>query len=165
MKVYKFKGVLESQPGKWGFSYVEVPWSVEEEFGTKASIRIKGTVNGIPMDRALKPKGDGTHYIMINTELQRKAGLRKGSEAAISFTVNEKPDELEIPEELEAGFEMEPGSKELFDAHVPSVRRNVVYWIATAKTPETRAKRAAEMLRRIVTGTLTAPKKRDKEHE
>ncbi len=158
-KIYTFKGVLENQPGKWGFSYVTVPYDVELEFGTKASVRIIGTVNGVAMDRALKPMGDGSHYIVINADLRRQAGLRTGNEAVISFVRNEEPDVLEIPEELEAGFQIEPGSKELFEAHMPGVKRGVVYWINSAKTPATREKRAVEMLRRIVSGTLTAPKK------
>jgi len=158
--VYKFKGILETRKGNPGFSYLTVPYDVEKEFGTKASVRIKGTINGIAMDRALKPMGDGSHYIMINTELRRLAGLRTGNEAVISFTVNEEPDILDIPEELEVGFELEPEARELFNAHIPSVRRGVVYWISTAKTPATREKRAAEMLRRIVSGTLTAGRKK-----
>ncbi len=160
-KIYKFKGTLENRAGKWGFSYVTVPFNVEQEFGTKASVRITGTVNGIHMDRALKPMGDGSHYIMINAELRRLAGLRIGSEAVISFMQNDEPDVLDIPEELEAGFEIEPGSRELFDAHIPSVKRGVVYWINSAKTPATREKRAVEMLRRIVTGTLTVGRKKN----
>jgi hypothetical protein len=160
-RIYKFKGVLEKQTGKWGFSYVVCPFAVAEEFGTNASVRIKGTINGMPMDRALKPKGDGTLYIMINTELQRLAGIRTGNEVSVSFVRNEAPDELEIPEELEAGFEIEPGSRDLFEAYTTSVKRNVVYWINSAKTAPTREKRAVEMLRRIVSGTLVAKKERN----
>lgn len=155
IKTYTFQGVLETLAGKWGHSFVTVPYDVNTEFGTNGTVRIKGTLNGIPIDRALIPRGDGTHYIIVNTELRRLAGLRAGNKVAISFVRNTDPDQIDIPEELEAGFEIEPGARELFHAHKTGLKRSVVYWISSAKTPATREKRAVEMLRRIVAGTLT----------
>lgn len=160
-KTYTFRGILETRPGKWGFSFITFPYPVEEEFGTRAMVRIRGTINGIALDRALIPMGDGTHYIRINTDLRRQAGLRTGNEVVVSLTQNEEPDVLEIPEELEACFDIEQGSRELFEAHITSVKRGVIHWITSAKTPATREKRAVEILRRIVSGTLTTPKKKE----
>ncbi len=153
-KTYRFDAVVELREGELKSWFVRFPHSVEEEFGTRSSVRIKGTMNGLPIDRALIPMGDGSHYILLNTEMRRKMGLRAGSPVAVIIAENDKPEELDLPEELAACFEMEPEAQRLFEGHIPSVRRNVVYWIASAKTPETRAKRAAEMLHRIMTGTL-----------
>lgn len=153
-KTYRFDGVVELQERGLRSWFVRFPHSVEEEFGTRSSVRVTGTINGHAIDRALIPMGDGSHYILLNTEMRRTMGLRAGSAVAVVLTENDRPEELELPEELAACFEMEPEAQQLFDAHIPSVRRNVVYWIASAKTPETRAKRAAEMLHRIMTGTL-----------
>lgn len=154
VKTYRFKAVMQRFAGKGGFYFIAFPFNVEKEFQSRSSVRVKGMLNGVGMDRALKPLGDGTHYILISPELRRKAGLRLGTEADIVLRQNETPDELELPEELEAAFELEPEARDLFEGHIPSVRRGVIYWINSAKRPETRAQRAAEMLRRILTGTL-----------
>ncbi len=150
-KTYRFKGKLERFAGKGSFYYIEFPFSVEKEFKTKSAVRVKGTLNDIPIDRALKPRGDGTHYILINTELRRQAGLRLGNEVTIRLVRNEQPDELEIPEELLEAFELEPEAQKTFEAQIPSMRRGMVYWINSSKRPETRAQRAGEILRRLMT--------------
>jgi hypothetical protein len=148
-KVFRFKAPLQrkNQAGAW--YYVTVPFDVAKEFGTKGVVRILGSYNQLPFDRALIPFGDGTHHIILSTEMRRKAGIKLGHEVAIEFTRNENPDEVTIPEELEEGFEIEPKAKEVFERQSTSFKRNVVIWINQAKQPETKAKRIAEALRRL----------------
>ncbi len=148
-KTYRFKGALQRFPGKGGIYYILFPYSVEKEFGVKIAVRVKGTLNNIPIDRALKPMGDGTHYIIVNTELRRQAGIRLGNEVTITLKRNQEPDELVIPEELQEVLDMEPRARETFGLQLPSTQRGMAYWISSAKRPETRAQRAAELLRRL----------------
>jgi len=152
MKTYRFTATLMRQPGKGGMYYVLFPHEVEKEFGTKGSVRVLGALNNIVIDRALIPRGDGTHYILINTELRRKAGLREGNTVIIAIKQNENPDILTIPEELIEGFEMEPEARKIFDQHTKGFQRSIIYWINTAKRTETRAQRVGEMLQRLISG-------------
>ncbi len=50
-------------------------------------------------------------------------------------------DNLLIPEDLTTSFYNSPPAKDNFDAFPPSTRRNILRWIASAKTSETRLKR------------------------
>lgn len=50
-------------------------------------------------------------------------------------------DALIVPEDLSAALDAAPAARERFDAMAPSYRRNVLRWIAAAKTAPTRAKR------------------------
>ena len=50
-------------------------------------------------------------------------------------------DALAIPPDLAAAFREFPGTAGAFSGMAPSYRRNVLRWIALAKTPPTRAKR------------------------
>jgi uncharacterized protein YdeI (YjbR/CyaY-like superfamily) len=53
------------------------------------------------------------------------------------------------PPELEAALAAEPAAQERWRALAPSHRRMYAHWILQAKRPETRARRAAETVRRV----------------
>ncbi|MCY7350102.1 MAG: YdeI/OmpD-associated family protein [Cytophagaceae bacterium] len=47
---------------------------------------------------------------------------------------------------------MEPTARETFNQLNPSTRRQAAYWVDSSKGLDVRAKRAAEMLRRLLSG-------------
>ncbi len=56
-------------------------------------------------------------------------------------------DSLEVPPDLAAALAAYPDARANFDAFPRSARHAILGWIATAKRPETRAKRVAETAR------------------
>jgi uncharacterized protein YdeI (YjbR/CyaY-like superfamily) len=56
-------------------------------------------------------------------------------------------DALIVPDDLRAALSARPIAETWFDASAPSYRRNVLRWIAAAKTAPTRKKRIAETVR------------------
>lgn len=156
-----FEGILERTEDRGGIHIVACPLDVQELFGTRGSVRVKGTMNGIAIDRALIPRGDGTHYIVVSPEMRRKAGLRLGNSVRFALTRNENPDELELPEELSVALELEPEAMAAFKKMTPGNARGLAYWIDSAKRPETRAQRAAEMVRRLLAGEHFGGKRKE----
>ena len=77
------------------------------------------------------------------------AGLAKieAAQADGSWTLLDSVERLEVPDDLAAEFDKYPDARAHFDAFPPSARRMALTWIATAKRPETRAKRVAETAR------------------
>ena len=77
------------------------------------------------------------------------AGLAKieAAQADGSWTLLDSVERLEVPDDLAAEFDKYPDARAHFDAFPPSARRMALAWIATAKRPETRAKRVAETAR------------------
>jgi len=67
--VIRFTAELEKMSGRFAWTYVEFPFDVQELFGKKGSVRIKGTINGVSMDRALMPTKSGYHIIVLGSEL------------------------------------------------------------------------------------------------
>lgn len=153
-QVFTFTGVLEKLTGKGAWSYVEFPHDVKALYGTRAAVRMKGTYNGIPMDRALLPNKSGYHLIIFSTEMRRKAKLKHGDPVRIEIWRNEKPDELVIPEELAETLDFFPEMKEAWDELTTGMRRGMCIWVGSGKTVETRAKRVAELLRRFENGNF-----------
>ena len=64
-----------------------------------------------------------------------------------SWSLLDSVDKLEVPADLAAAFAAYPDARANFDAFPPSARHASLTWIATAKRPETRARRIAETAR------------------
>jgi uncharacterized protein YdeI (YjbR/CyaY-like superfamily) len=59
-----------------------------------------------------------------------------------------------LPKEAMAAIEAVPGLKAKFDSLTPSRRKMLAYWIASAKRPETVARRLSQLEGYVDTGTL-----------
>lgn len=157
----RFEGILEKRVKIGGGHFVRVPSSVTKFFGTKGRVRVLGTMNGAAIDRALIPDGDGGHEIIIGTDVRKKTKAVEGGKVVIEIYRNPKPDEIDIPEELTAAIEMEPEAVRKFEKLTPGMKRNMAYWVNSGKLPETRVKRALEILRRIMNNYPFGGKKID----
>ena len=150
--IIRFDAVLKKMPGRFAWTFVEFPHDVEKMFGKRGSVRIKGTINGVPMDRALMPSKSGFHIIVLGTDLRRQAKVKTGEKAHFEVWLNTKPDELELPEELQETLDFFPEFKADWERMRPGMKRSVLIWLNNGKTMATRAKRVAEILRRSETG-------------
>lgn len=61
-----------------------------------------------------------------------------------SWSTLDEVDSLTVPEDLAAALAAVPPAERFFAALTSSQRKMILYWIASAKLPETRAKRVAE---------------------
>ena len=151
-KVIRFTAELEKMKGRFAWTFVEFPHEVHKMFGKKGTVRIKGTINGVPIDRALMPTKSGYHIIVFGTELRKKAKVKVGDRAVFEVWLNKKPDELELPRELKETLDFFPELAAGWARMKPGMKRSILIWINSGKTVHTRAKRVAELLRRFETG-------------
>jgi hypothetical protein len=164
-RIYHFEAVIDKPANALGWSHIVFPFNVESEFGVKGTVRILGTLNGIEFDRALMPCGDGDHLIIIGPEIRRAAKIQPGSTVKVVLWRNPNPNALNLPEELVAALEQVPEAQEAFEKLKPGMKRSIVYWIDSAKRPETRVNRAVEVLRRFESGTFYFGESREKRKE
>jgi uncharacterized protein YdeI (YjbR/CyaY-like superfamily) len=82
---------------------------------------------------------------LITDGLMREPGLRaiERAKANGSWSVLDDVEALVIPDDLAAAFAESPGARDAFERLSRTNRRNILQWIATAKRPQTRAKRIA----------------------
>lgn len=163
-KTYRFTAPLEKMNAQMAFTYVEVPIDVEQEFGTKGRVRVQGTVNGVAVDRALMPQKSGMHIIILGGDIRRAAKIKhQGDRVQVVFWKHPAPDQLDLPEELAETLDFLPEMKAAWDKLTPGMKRSMCYWVGSAKTEATRAKRVAELLRRFEVGDFQVGKGRHKE--
>lgn len=100
-----------------------------------------------------KPKSTWSKINKDKVERLTEAGLmKKAGDKAIatakengSWNLLDEVDALTIPKDLEKLFKAHKGSGVYFDTLSKSVKKMILYWIISAKRPETRLKRITEV--------------------
>lgn len=135
--------------GRGGGAGVEIPFSVEEAYGTQGRVKVRATFDGHAYRGSLVPM-DGCHLIGIRKELRRAIAKDVGDTVRVTLVRDMEPRTVTAPPELQAALDAAPDAKERYDALSYTHRREYAEWIAEAKKQETRDRRAAkavEMLR------------------
>ncbi|WP_114792304.1 YdeI/OmpD-associated family protein [Niabella yanshanensis] len=85
---------------------------------------------------------------LIAAGLMKEAGHQAIETARENGTWNtlDEVDALVIPPDLEKSFKAHKGSKAYFETLSKSVKKMILYWILSAKRPETRLKRVNEVV-------------------
>ena len=158
-RIFEFEAEVERFAGIGSGFRVFVPISVPDEFGTRGTVRVRGFMNQQPIERALLPHGDGTHFLLLSHKLCKGANVQHGQVARFRLQQDHRVREAVIPEELEVAFDLEPEAKSVFESLAPSYQRNICDYISEAKRPETREQRMNMMLNRLLTGYFKPAKK------
>jgi uncharacterized protein YdeI (YjbR/CyaY-like superfamily) len=106
----------------------------------------------------MSPRKPGSGWSRSNKEriarLERAGLLAPPGIAAVevakangSWTLLDSVEALEEPGDLARALDAEPAARRHFDAFPPSARKQILYWIASAKRDETRRRRIEEAVR------------------
>ncbi|MEA1882265.1 MAG: YdeI/OmpD-associated family protein [Candidatus Marinimicrobia bacterium] len=140
MKKFKTKLISYDISGAWTF--LTVPFSVEKEYGTKAQVKVKGTIDGISYKSTLLPLGDGKHNLVVKKEIRNKIGKEAGDIVSVTLEKDTAKRVVKAPQDLRDA--MTKKASEFFDGLAPSYKKAYVEWIESAKKEETRQRRIAK---------------------
>src|SRR5512145_2507558 len=96
-----FKAVILDPGG--GGAFVEVPFDVEKEFGSKRP-RVKAMIEGVPYRGTLTRMGTEFHLLIILKDIRAQIGKTFGDEIRITVELDEEPRAIEVPAELKKAF-------------------------------------------------------------
>jgi hypothetical protein len=133
-----------------GGAFVEVPFDVEEAFGSKRP-KVRAMIEGVPYRGILTRMGTEHHLLIILKEIREKIGRTFGDEVSITVEPDAEPRLIEVPAELKKAFRTEKEAKAFFGKLSYTHQREYVMWINEAKREETRQNRivkAIEMLKK-----------------
>jgi hypothetical protein len=135
-----------------GGVFAEVPFNVEEVFGSKGLIPIKATIDGEPYRGSLANMGTGCHIMPVLKAIREKIGKQVGD--TVHFVVERDTAErvLEIPELLALLLVENPPAKAFFDNLSYTNRKEYARWISDAKREETRQSRLTQTLDKLLAG-------------
>jgi uncharacterized protein YdeI (YjbR/CyaY-like superfamily) len=104
------------------------------------------------------PRKRGSAWARTNKErlerLEREGLISPAGQAVIdrakqdgSWNALDSVEAGEVPDDLAAAFAANPTAAGNFDAFPPGAKKQILWWVVSAKRPETRAKRIAETVR------------------
>jgi hypothetical protein len=144
---HTFKANIQNAGG--GGAFVEVPFDVEEAFGSKRP-KIKATIDGVPYRGTLVRMGSESHLLLILKEIREKIGKTFGDQVKVAVELDIEPRVVAIPKDLAGALKKDKEAKKHFGELSYSHQKEYVAWIEEAKKDETRQRRivkALEMLK------------------
>ena len=142
-KKYTFTATIQNPGG--GGAFVEIPFDVEKEFGSKRP-RIKALIEGIPYRGTLVRMGGECHMLLILKEIREQAGKTFGDEIKVIVESDVEPRVVEIPADLMKEFKKDKTAKENYDKLAYTHQKEYVKWIEESKKEETRQNRIVKTL-------------------
>lgn len=150
-----FQARLEGRGPGGAWTFLPIPFNVEEAFASRARVPVAGTINGFAFRNSLMPEGDGTHAMMVSKEIQAGAGAKAGDRVRVVLERDDKVRTVDVPPELARALRRNKAAASTFAGLSYSSRREYADWIAKAKQAATRERRAAKAM-----GYLTAGRRR-----
>jgi uncharacterized protein YdeI (YjbR/CyaY-like superfamily) len=161
--VKTFNAALERMPGNLGWVIIRVPLDVAKVWGKRGQLKVKGEIRpagskaagppqraGFAFRTSLFPTGKGTHFMMVNKQMQRGAGVRVGMTARFLLEPDTEKRVVRVPGELERALKQSKRLEKYYSSFSYSNRREIAKWVGAAKQAETRRRRAEQMAVRLM---------------
>lgn len=130
--------------------FIAIPFNPNDVWGVKQRHHITGSVNGCRVRGSLG--SDGTQFfLLLGAAWRRDTGLEQGMEVDVVLSP-EGPQSEALAPDVAGALEAEPEAKAFFEALATFYRNTYIKWIESAKRPETRAARIAEMVQLLKAG-------------
>lgn len=150
MAAKRFRAVLEKDGSALGWTIARVPFDAGKTWPAMIRQRVRGEVNGAAFRTSLFPDVRGGCCLLVSRAVQREAGVGLGAMVEILLEPDLEPRPAELPDELAALLDDEPGLRAWYDAMTEYRRREIGKWIGGVKTGEARMRRAEQMAERLL---------------
>jgi hypothetical protein len=146
----RFRAVLEKDHSALGWTIARVPFDAGKTWPSMIRRRVRGEVNGASFRTSLFPDARGGYCLLVNRRMQSEAGIALGTMAEFLLEPDLEPRPAELPDELAALLDDEPGLRGWYEGLSEYTRREMGKWIAGVKTDEARLRRAEQMAERLL---------------
>jgi hypothetical protein len=131
-------------------AHLVIPFNPDDVWGVKQRHYIVGSVNGCQVRGPLDSNGT-QFFLSLGAAWLRDNNLDAGADVEVVLSP-EGPQSESLSPDVSAALDAEPEAKAFFDALATFYRKNYVRWIESAKRPETRSARIAEMVKLLNAG-------------
>jgi len=149
IKTETFTATIQNAGG--GGAFVEIPFNVEKEFGSKRP-KVKALIEGVPYRGTLVRMGSEHHMLIILKGIREQIGKTFGDEIKVTVESDAEPRLVEIPKDLIKEFKKDKQAKAVFDKLSYTHQKEYVRWIEEAKRAETRQNRIIKTIEMLKKG-------------
>ena len=142
-KKHTFTAVIQNAGG--GGAFVEVPFDVEEAFGSKKP-KVKALIEGVPYRGTLVRMGTECHLLLVLKSIREQIGRTFGDEIKVTVEADAEERVVAVPAELKRAFKSEKEANAAFEKLSYTHQKEYAAWINEAKKEETRQKRIAKTI-------------------
>ena len=136
--------------GERGEHYFIVPVDIQAAFGRhRPPLRV--TIRGHTF-RTTPARYGTEYYLVVKRSVREATGLTRGDRVRLRLELDTAPRVVEPPRELFATLTGAPNARAIFERLSFSHQKAYADWVAEAKRPETRARRAAASVERLLAG-------------
>jgi uncharacterized protein YdeI (YjbR/CyaY-like superfamily) len=132
------------------WTIIWIPFDVAKVWGSRGHLRVKGEINGFQFRTALLPTRAGRHFMIVNKQMQKGAKVRPGMEARFRLEADTEKRAVPVAPELEKLVRSSRRLKKFYQSLSPSTRVDISRFVAAAKQPATRLRRAERMAERLM---------------
>jgi len=145
-----FKATLERIPSRLNWVIIRIPFDVSKVWGTRAKVRVKGEINGFPFRASVFPTGKGYHCMLVKKSMQTGANAALGETPRFRIEPDTAKRVATVPVELHRILNEDRSLRRWFDQLTYSIRKWICDWVANAKNPASRVRRAEQVAEQLL---------------
>ena len=124
------------------WTFLILPKNASAKLPSRGITPIEGTMNGCPFQAVLEPDGQKSHWLKVDRKLSEAAGAEAGDTVTLEIAPATEQPEPTVPSDLKKALATAATkTRAMWSDITPNARRDWIYWISSAKQPETRARR------------------------
>lgn len=155
--VRNFTAPLQRTGDRLKWVVIRVPFDAAKLWGRRGQIKVKGEIRpagsktaGFSFRTSLFPDGKGNHFMMVNKQMQKGAGVRAGMTAHFRMELDTEKREVAEPGDLLRVLKQSKALRKFYDSLSYSTRSEIAKWILAAKQKQTRLRRSEQMAERLM---------------
>ena len=149
--VKRFRAVVNRKEGGDVCS-INIPFDVEQTFGARGRVPVRGTLNGAPFRSSVFRMGGDCHFMVVNRRMREAAGVQGGETVPVVMERDTEERTVEPPADFARALKSNKEARATWDRLSFTHRREHVESIEEAKKPETRQRRIEKSIQLLAAG-------------
>ena len=149
--VKRFRALVNRKEGGDVCS-IDIPFDVEQTFGVRGRVPVRGTLNGAPFRSSVFRMGGDCHFMVVNRQMREAAGVSGGETVPVRMERDTEERTVTPPADFDRALKSNKDAKATWDKLSYTHRREHVEHIEEAKKPETRLRRIEKSVELLAAG-------------
>lgn len=151
-EIISFTAKIEKSDDGMDTAFITIPFNVEKTYGTKGQVKVKASFDGHPYRGVIANMGTGCHVIGIRKDIRAAIGKSVGDTINVEIEKDTEERIVDVPGDLKAALSKSKKAEAFYNTLSFTNRKEYATWVSSAKKTETREKRVAESIRKLLAG-------------